>query len=162
MGQNVVSCNNVRMDRMRYVPNGVTELHLVGSMWKDKGLAQLGRKEYLELLNLSSSSIDHLNKTLLDQFPKLTSLDLSSNKLRTIFVEDLHGLPHLRVLYLHNNELEEPTKNTLDLFGSMQKITLRGNHTSFECECGEKETPFQKWLRKLSNKKKVGYFSTFN
>uniref|UniRef100_A0A914ZBM2 Uncharacterized protein n=1 Tax=Panagrolaimus superbus TaxID=310955 RepID=A0A914ZBM2_9BILA len=155
LGQNVVSCNNVRMDRMRYVPDGVTELHLVGSMWKDKGLAQLGRKEHLGLLNLSYSSIDHLNKTLLDQFPKLSTLDLSSNKLRTIFKEDLQALPNLRVLLLHSNELEEPNRNTLELFGTLQKISLRGNHTSFECECGEKETAFQKWLRKLSNRKKI-------
>ncbi|KAE9553499.1 hypothetical protein FO519_003291 [Halicephalobus sp. NKZ332] len=155
LGQNVVSCHNVRMDRMRYVPDGVTELHLVGSMWRDKGLAKLGDKPYLTLLNLSDSSITYLNRTLLDQFPKLTMLDLSSNRLKTIYKSDVKGLKNLRVLYLKNNELEEFADNTLELFDELQKITLGGNRTSFLCHCNDNQTVFQRWLFKDDNKQKI-------
>ena len=143
------------MDRMRYVPDGVTELHLVGSMWRDKGLAKLGDKPHLTLLNLSDSSITYLNRTLLNQFPKLSTLDLSSNRLKTIYKTDIKGLKNLRVLQLRNNELEELTDETLELFDDLQKISLGGNRSNFACHCEESHTLFQKWLFRDSNKEKV-------
>uniref|UniRef100_A0A7E4UN41 LRRCT domain-containing protein n=1 Tax=Panagrellus redivivus TaxID=6233 RepID=A0A7E4UN41_PANRE len=155
LGQNVVSCENVRMDRMRYVPEGVTELHLVGSMWRDKGLAQLGSKNFLTLLNLSDSSITYLNKTLLNQFPKLNVLDLSMNRLMSVHKGDVKDMKNLKILLLRDNELEDPTESVLEVFDTLEKVSLGGNHTSFDCGCGNNQTAFQTWLYKSKNREKV-------
>ncbi|KAH7707577.1 Protein LRON-14 a [Aphelenchoides avenae] len=154
-GQNVVVCDNVRMDRLRYVPDSVTELHLAGSMWRDKGLRHLGLKENLSKLNLSSSNIGFLNETLLNQFPHLEVLDLSSNGLREVDTADLELLRKLRTVFLHNNRFAGLDNRTMAYFSRLQNFSIGGDGNVFRCGCGHEQTWMQKWLLRKDIREKV-------
>uniref|UniRef100_A0AC35U865 Protein slit n=1 Tax=Rhabditophanes sp. KR3021 TaxID=114890 RepID=A0AC35U865_9BILA len=154
-GENLMSCSSIRLDRTELLPNHLTELHLIESKWRERGINKLTNMKYLKVLNLSDSSIESLESLQLLKFPELEILDLRNNKIETLNETNYNNLGNIRQLNLGGN----PLTHVNDVFinyatDKIDKIWLSGRDNEYGCSCKNKSN-FQKWFEKESSQKKI-------
>ena len=97
----VISCNGINLDEVD-IPQTVQNFSYTGS-------------------KIQKLSKDFIKQCRGAQLPKLTILDLSRNRIRSINPNIFHCLPQLRILRLNNNDLVIHN-NDSDLFGNLKGL----------------------------------------
>ena len=108
----------------------------------------------LQVLNLSSSNIYELPSNFLRQFPHLSSLDLSFNKISQLTL-DLSLLNSTNIFNINvtSNQLLSLNDNftiTLDFLASYRPVTVVMSNNQFQCNCDT--LSFIRWFQTTSVK----------
>ncbi|XP_043913120.1 transforming growth factor beta activator LRRC32-like isoform X2 [Protopterus annectens] len=82
----------------------------------------------LRTLDMSANGLDSSHVAIyLQKLPKLERLDLSLNRLNTLSSDLFLGTPHLRVLLLRNNVIQEIEEGTFESLLNLVELNLSGN-----------------------------------
>ncbi|WKY05281.1 hypothetical protein Q1695_005915 [Nippostrongylus brasiliensis] len=148
--QNILLCEQLRLDQFAEIPSSTTELRLSGATWKHWDIAKLQKLPRLNSLRISNSTITEEEANSLPSIPSLVRLQLSSTSLSRIPPE----LGRLTYLHLDDNPLLQLTAEDLKVLDGVRRVSLTGNSSGFMCDCGV-PSPLQLWLREKRNREKV-------
>ncbi|CEF71260.1 Leucine-rich repeat and Leucine-rich repeat, typical subtype-containing protein [Strongyloides ratti] len=154
---NKIKCKELRLDKVSFLPNGVTELHLLMDKHRSNGFKNIPKMEYLKVLNMSGGNILTLESIDLRKFPKLETLDLSNNVIDSLIETNYDNLGNIKNLNLANNFLKQINDTFLKyVTNNLEKVWLSGNGTRYRCDCNDiNKMNYQIWLESYSNSRKV-------
>ena len=106
----------------------------------------------LQVLNLSSSNIYELPSNFFWQFPRLSSLDVSFNKISQLTLDlSLLNSTNIFSINVTSNQLSSLNDNftiTLDFLASYRPVTIVLSNNQFQCNCNT--LSFMHWFQTTS------------
>uniref|UniRef100_T1JC97 TIR domain-containing protein n=1 Tax=Strigamia maritima TaxID=126957 RepID=T1JC97_STRMM len=87
----------------------------------------LSNNKHLTFVDLSANQLDTIPMGFFNSSPLLTVVNMASNHLRVLNAP-LGHLPHLKTLYLHNNELVSISGDAFSGLKNLQFLDLQGNY----------------------------------
>ncbi|CAO2830968.1 unnamed protein product [Amaranthus hypochondriacus] len=128
-----IECNTFSLgyDNPRVVQVSLPQCQLLGSLPVNFGLL-----EHLQILNLSSNSINGSIPDSLYSLPDLHVLDLSNNLISGELLESIGGLRSLEVIDVSENALAGNIPKNLGTLKNLSTVSLKGNYFSGEVPGG--------------------------
>ncbi|PAV64802.1 hypothetical protein WR25_01034 [Diploscapter pachys] len=148
--ENVIMCENLRLDRLTEIPPTVTELRITDATWNKWKVANLKSLQDLHTLRLFNMTMNKDEIDSLSPLIHLKVLELNGVGLTSI----PEGFSHLSQLLINNNPIKELKDRDLQRLEKIKRIALAGTDTTFECDC-DMPSAMQRWMKEDKNRKRI-------